>query len=184
MPKFESLGSLPKDRQFGELMKQVAAVRTMLERVWDNETAFQGIEITPSDTRSRGRCGVSSLYLAHFLSQQGVEATFTEGKIFVRNGVEDDHVWVELPSFGDEPLVVDVTSDQYKTPYGATWHIGQYDNEAPIIGRYVPEYRFAPDEVPHRKLLGRYALLEAKIASLPRWHQVRIVGRTSIAKTP
>jgi hypothetical protein len=174
MPKFERLSTFPLDRQPGELFRQSMAARAMLERVWDDRTAFQGITLQPDDVPSRGQCGVSSVWYARHLEAQGIDARVTEGKIYVRRfETGDDHVWVEVHDVTETPLIIDLTSDQYRTPFGATVHMGTYDNSDGIVGKYTPEVQFLPYEVPRKKLMARFALMQENIAHLPRRQQLR-----------
>lgn len=138
----------------------------MLEYAWSPETAYQGITYTPEDPPSRGQCGVSSLWLARFLVDKGVDAMFTEGIITI-DGRQEDHVWVEVVTEGT-PYVVDLTSDQYATPNGALVHIGQYESDSSVPFSYKPEQYFESYEVPRKKLLGRLAILEQIVDQLPR----------------
>lgn len=173
MNRLSRIDTLPKSHQGGEVFRHALATRAMLERVWDETTAFQGITLHPDDVPSRGQCGVSSLWLARHLAAQGVDARFVEGKIHLLSGEGDDHVWVEVQS-NSTPTVIDLTSDQYRSILGTSVHTGQYGSETDTIGRYTPEQSFDPGDVPRRKLLARFALLEQKIATLPRRHQVRV----------
>lgn len=165
------VGELPRDKQMMEVVHRSMAVRAMLERAWSPATAYQGITLTPEDVPARGQCGVSSLWLARYLAGQGLDAQFTEGKIHLLSGEGDEHVWVEARGVSDEPLVVDITSDQYRSVLGATVHIGKYADNDEVIGRYTPENYFDPYAVPRKKLLGRFALLEERLAGLPRRHR-------------
>lgn len=174
MAKLESIANREPDYRFGALVQHAIAARVMLECAWSRETAFQGIKLQPDDRPSRGQCGVSSLWFARHLQSQSVESLFTEGKIHLRSDVSDDHVWVEVRGIGEDPLVVDLTSDQYRSPLGTATHIGSYAEEAQTIGCYTPETHLSPDEVPRRKLLARFALLEQNIAQLPRRRQLRV----------
>ncbi len=163
----------PSTNSYAALVEYVLSARTMLERVWDDRTAFQGITLQPDDVISRGQCGVSSVWLSRYLLGQGFNAVYTEGKIHIPNDKGDDHVWVEVHGVADEPLVVDLTSDQYQTPWGSPMHVGLYADSSEIIGNYTPEYYFNPYEIPRKKLLARYAILEENIARLPRRYQLR-----------
>lgn len=158
----------PKPNRYLELAQIAMSTRTMLEHAWSPETAYQNITLQPTDTKSRGQCGVSSLWLSRHLVDQGFDAIFTEGKIHIPNDKGDDHVWVEVRGVADEPVVVDITSDQYQTVWGSAFHIGPYEDGNGVIGHYTPEWYFDPDEVPRKKLLARYAILENNIAKLPR----------------
>ncbi len=145
------------------LFEAAIQARNLLEKAWSPETAFQGIDLAPDDPPSRGQCGVSALWLARHLCKQGVDAHFTEGKIYL-DGLEDEYVWVEARRAGTQPLVVDLTSDQYQTPNRTTVHVGNYNSGPGTIGRYEPAHYFSPLEVPRRKLLARFAILEENIA--------------------
>lgn len=173
MNRLSRIDTLPKSYQGGEVFRHALATRAMLERVWDETTAFQGITLRPDDVPSRDQCGVSTLWLARHLLDQGVETRFVEGKIHLLSGNGDDHVWVEA-RLNDTPTVIDLTSDQYQSILGTSVHMGQYGSEADTIGRYTPEQYLDPYDVPRRKLMARYALLEQKIAMLPRRHRLRV----------
>ena len=170
--RHQRIAELPAERRTGEVFRHAMAARAMLERAWSAETAFQGITLTEDDVVSRGQCGVSSLWLARHFDAQGLDASFTEGKIHLLSGEGDEHVWVEVRGVADEPLVVDLTSDQYRSVLGASVHMGMYADSHETIGRYTPERRLSPDTVPRSKLLARYAILEQNIARLPRRHRV------------
>lgn len=101
--------------QYIALFQHALDVREMLERAWTNETAYQGIILQPDDPKSRGQCGVSSVLLSRYLLGMGYKTKFTEGLIYVANGEGDEHVWVEVQNEDEEPLVVDITSDQYNS---------------------------------------------------------------------
>lgn len=170
MPKIEPIPLGDADRALPSLFRHALAARTMLEKVWDDKTAFQGIELQPEDTPSRGQCGVSSVWFSRHLAKQGVEAYLTEGYMAI-NDFTDEHVWVEVRGLGPEPYVTDLTSDQYRTIHGTTVHVGQYGDE--LVCNYRPQEYFDPFTIPHKKLMARYALLESKIAQLPRRHRLR-----------
>jgi len=179
MPQIENIGSLELPRRPGETFRQAIAVRAMLEKAWDSRTAYQGITLADNDPISRGQCGVSNVWFGRFLQQQGVDTRFVEGKIYVKNHqVGDDHVWVEAHGISEQPLIIDITSDQYATIFGTPVHMGQYGDDG-IIGRYTPEQSFDPSHLPHKKLMARFALLEQNIASLPRRHRL-IVPKSKI----
>lgn len=163
---------LPSERRPGEVFRHAMAARAMLERAWSAETAFQGIALTEDDVAPRGQCGVSSLWLARYLNRQGLDVSFTEGRIHLLSGEGDEHVWVEVRGIADEPLVVDLTSDQYQSELGTSVHMGMYANDYETVGRYTPDQQLSPDNVPRRKLLARYAILEQNIARLPRRYRL------------
>lgn len=100
-----------------------------------------------------------------------MEAYFTEGLMAI-NGGTDEHVWIEARNIASEPYVIDITSDQYRTIHGTKVHIGVYGDEH--INNYRPREYFDPFNIPHKKLMARYALMETKIAKLPRRHQLRV----------
>lgn len=179
MQRFEAIPSLPPGERMGALFNQAVAARALLERAWDHSTAFQGIELLPTDTPSRGQCGVSGLWYSSFLVDQSVNARLVEGKIYVANKAGDDHVWVEVDGIADEPLVVDLTSDQYQTVFGTKVHVGTYADSTATVGRYTPEASFHPYNVPMRKLLARYALLEENITQVPKRYHLQISGKRS-----
>jgi len=161
------------------------SARRLLEQAWTCETAFQNITILADDAPSRGQCGVSSLWLSRLLVDRGFDAVFTEGKISIPNDMSDEHVWVEVCDEEQKPLVVDLTSDQYKTVWGSPVHIGEYENGRTITGGYTPERRFHPYDVPRKKLLGRLALLEESITELKtRRNYLCLITLSSIASTP
>ncbi len=155
-----------------DLFDEALAARILLEQVWSPETQFQGITPRPDDTPSRGQCGVSSLWFAQHLRRRGLEADFVEGVTYL-----DDqgapYVWIETQLLG-VTVVVDLTSDQYKTARGTRVHVGQYDSGPGLIGHYTPRERFSPAEVPRKKLLARYAILESHINDLSWWRKRRI----------
>jgi len=154
------------------LFDTAMAARDMLEHAWSPETAFQGIELQPSDPPSRGQCGVTALWLSRHLWQHGAQAYFTEG-IMHLDGLDEAYVWVEARQNGANPQVIDLTSDQFGTINGTRVHVGEYDSGPGTIGSYEPRQYFRPDEVPRRKLLARFAILEANIARLPRRQHMR-----------
>lgn len=170
MPKLERIPIGEPGRPIGALFRHALAARTMLEKAWDDQTAYQGIELTPQDVPSRGQCGVSAVWLGRHLVNQGVDAYFTEGAMNL-NGRADEHVWLEVRNIGTEPQVVDITSDQYRTIHGTSVHVGAYTDEH--IGGYYPRAYFSPFDLPHKKLMARYALLELNISRLPRRHRLR-----------
>lgn len=162
----------PEKNTYAYLFEYALATREFLEQhAWSNETAYQDIVLSSHDTASRGQCGVSSLWLARSLAKQGFNSMFTEGKIHIPNNKGNDHVWVEVRDAIEEPLVIDITSDQYQTVWGSPVHVGVYAEYNEVVGRYTPEQYFQPDNIPRKKLLGRYALLEAEIDRLPRRHR-------------
>lgn len=175
MPRFEKLSTISPEYRPGELFRQVLAARAMLENVWNPQTAFQGITLQADDVSSRGQCGVSSVWLSRHLEAQGVDARLTEGKIYVRNFEHgDDHVWVEVHAVADTPLIIDLTSDQYQTAFGTTVHMGVYNGEYGVVGKYTPEVQFSPQDIPRKKLMARYGLLLNSIDHLSRHLQVTI----------
>ena len=158
----------PTERNLGVSMHEIFdcafATRRLLEEAWSDETAFQGIELTPGDVASRGQCGVSSLWICRQLSEQGLDAMYVEGGMPV-NSWADEHVWAEV-IVGGRPIIIDLASDQYSNPLGSRVHVGEYSDET--FGRYEPSERFDPNNIPRKKLLARYAILESNISNLPR----------------
>ena len=144
------------------------AVRQVLELAWNSETAYQGIELQPNDAPSRGQCGVSSVFLSRVLSSHGFNAYFTEGIIGLDN-LDEEHVWVEVQDARQDgkPLVVDITNDQYQSTNGALVDIGVYGEGIGTIGSYLPLERFSPTDIPRKKLMARYALLERNVDRIP-----------------
>lgn len=157
-----SFSSLPAEQWPIALFDTALQARGLLESAWSAETAFQGIELQPHDMASRGQCGVSSLWLARHLWNQGVDAYFTEGKIHL-DELQEDFVWVEVRRPGLLSLVADLASDQFQTPNRTAVHIGTYNCGPGTIGCYEPLTHFAPYEIPRRKLLARFAILEKNI---------------------
>jgi len=151
------------------LLSEAIDTRLMLEHAWSPETAYQGIALQPKDVPSRGQCGVSSLYYALRMQERGFDMHFVEGVIHI-DGYRGEHVWAQEQGNGHEPTAIDLTSDQYRTLRGTSIHIGLYEDH-PGIGYYEPVEYFKPDKVPHKKMLARFALLQANIANLPRRHK-------------
>jgi hypothetical protein len=160
----------PVDMSMHDIFRQALHARGMLEHVWDDQTAFQGVlPLKPEDVVSRGQCGVSSIWFARYLHGLGCQALIVEGKIILGNGEKDDHVWVQAEPTGLK-LDVDITSDQYRTLFGTKVHVGQTGKgESGDPVQYAPEMSFDPFDVPRKKLMGRYALLENKVNKLPFW---------------
>lgn len=167
-PNFELL---PDDRWQPQLFEVALHARFMLERVWDEETAYQGIELTPNNVPSRGQCGVSSLWLARYLNRHAVNAFFVEGTLQL-DGQAREQVWVEARRARMSAQIIDLASDQYQTRDNTRVHVGMYGQYYDSIGVYDSEDIFHPHDVPRMKLLARYALLEQKIAKLPRRHRM------------
>ena len=167
-PNFELL---PDDRWQPQLVEVALHARFMLERVWDDETAYQGITLMPNDVASRGQCGVSSLWLARYLDRHGATVNFAEGTLHL-DGETYGHVWTEARRSGIGAQVLDLASDQYQSLNGNRIHIGMYGQHGDSVGLYDNQTLFHPNAVPRRKLLARYALLEQKIAKLPRRHRL------------
>jgi hypothetical protein len=166
MVRSESIPKNTPERGVPALFRAALQTRRILERAWDGGTAYQGITLSPDDVPSRGQCGVSSVWAARqLLTNLGVNAQFTEGKIHLGDHT-DDHVWVEVHDVAEVPLVVDVTSDQYQSLHGTTVHVGQYGDDPGVS--YEPIDHFDPYDIPRKKLMARYALLEQNIARLPR----------------
>lgn len=166
----ENLSQLADDQWLSAVANVAIAARPLLETYgWSPETAFQGITVTEEDVASRGQCGVSSLWVARHLRDKGAEAYFTEGRIQV-DQLNEPFVWVEVRRPDGPPIVVDVTSDQYQSTNGALVHVGRYNSGQGTIGHYDPEQWFDPYNMPHRKLLGRFAILEANMAR-PAWRR-------------
>lgn len=163
-----------KQSHHAALFEHALAARAMLERAWSDETAYQNIALQPGDPTSRGQCGVSSVWLSRYLLDLGFNAKFTEGLIYVASSTGNEHVWVEVQDELDERLVVDIASDQYQSPLGTAVHVGTYADTTETIGRYAPEQYFDPTNIPRKKLMGRYAILESNIANLPRRHRIRV----------
>ena len=170
--RHKSLPKIDLEQDMGGLFRFGLQARPLLEDAWDNRTAYQGIKLKPDDVPSRGQCGVSSVWIARQLSRAGVRALFTEGKINLGNMAED-HVWVEVHDIIEEPLILDLTSDQYQHILGTSLHVGRYGHDMGIA--YEPLEHFEPFAVPRKKLIGRYALLEQNIDQLTRpwWQRFR-----------
>jgi hypothetical protein len=174
MQHLRNIIDLPTPQRSGELFRHGLAARSLLERAWDSSTAYQGITLQLDDPASRGQCGVSSLWLAQYLEAQGLNALFTEGAIHLRDNAGDDHVWVEVQDIASEPLVLDITSDQYGSVLGTPVHLGTYSDSTETIGHYTVVDQFRPHEVPRKKLLARFALLQERITHVPRKYQLDI----------
>jgi hypothetical protein len=159
--------------RYAELFEHALAARQMLEHAWDERTAFQGITLLDSDVPSRGQCGVSSLWLARYLTRQGYDAHYTEGIIHIPNDMNNEHAWVEVRNAAETPIVVDPTSDQYQTPWGSSVHVGVYASEG-IIGHYTRDHYHDTFSIPHKRLMARFAILEENIARLPRRKQLHV----------
>ena len=160
------------ERCMSATCRQALAVRAMLEQVWDETTAFQGITLRPDDKPSRGQCGVSSVWLARFFAEQNLRAQVAEGFVSLKGGCsEDGHVWVNLETAAG-PLIVDVASDQWGQ-LGSIVHVGQYNAGHGDVGKYNLETLLDPLNVPRRKLMKRYGLLDQKVQALPRRKQVK-----------
>jgi hypothetical protein len=169
--KLERIPVGDHSRAMPALFRHALATRDMMERAWDDRTAYQGIVLQPDDPISRGQCGVTSTWFSRYLVRQGVDARFTEGTIELTNG-RDEHVWVEVHDIADEPLVVDLTSDQYRSVLGTSVHVGHYGSD--VIGHYQPKEHFDPFHLPQKKMMARFAILEANIARLPRRQRVAL----------
>jgi hypothetical protein len=174
MARNSDVSSLPNDRWSDMLFNEALTARIMLERAWSPETAYQGITLTPEDVPSRGQCGVTSLWFARHLRRRGVDAYFVEGRTHL-DGMDEEYVWVEARRPGVETRAIDLTSDQHQTFRGTMVNVGVYETEG-TISRYEPLLYFDPFEVPHKKMLGRFAILEANIARLPRRHRMKILS--------
>lgn len=144
------------------IFDQALRARHQLESAWSSETAYQGITLTPGDPQSRGQCGVSSLWLARTLLAKGYNAQFAEGTLNT-GSQEEDFVWVHLEAPSGETLVADVTSDQFQTVHGTGVHVGGYRSGPGIIGSYLLQRTFHPYEVPRKKLLRRFDILERNL---------------------
>ena len=181
MPRVEAIPFDNPERSVPVLFEHALVARTMLQRVWSPKTACEGIELHTDDMPSRGQSGVSSLWLARHLVDQGVDAKFIEGMIDLPSQNED-HVWVEVHGLTSEPLVVDLTSDQYRNPHGTRVHLGMYGDSP--VGSYQPVDRHEPYDVKRRKLLARYALLKDSIVALPARHRIQVIRSTTSSHQP
>jgi hypothetical protein len=80
--------------------------RALLSQGWSPATAIE---------RSRGQCGVSSVWLARILDQgSSIGSTFCHGSVVVGgHEVEDlvDHCWLEISEAGDD-FILDLTCNQ------------------------------------------------------------------------
>lgn len=168
MPRHRSVEERVTEHGMSGVFDYVFAGRKVLERAWDSDTMYQGIVPSLDDPASRGQCGVSSVWLSRRLSDLGVNTLFTEGRIHLGD-MTAEHVWVEVRDVSDEPLIADIASDQYQNLLGAKIHVGRYGHDTGIS--YEPLTHFEPYDIPRKKLMARYALLEANINNLPRRHR-------------
>lgn len=136
--------------------------RLCLERAWSHETAHHSVVHQDGEPLSRGQCGVSSVWLARQLIQRGYQAQVAEGTIEVDH-LHEGFVWVQVEQPDAEPLVVDITSDQFGSFHGNRVHVGVYNDESDTIGCYTLAELFDPYANMHRKLMRRYALLEQNV---------------------
>jgi hypothetical protein len=157
------------------LLHLVNHAHNVLERAWDEDTAYQGIELADDDPVSRGQCGVSSLWFARYLANLGIAAQYVEGSI--RYADFDDPVemvWVEVRA-GGKVKRVDLTNNQYPSLYRSGWSIDDVTHDGTTVS-YLESERHSPDNIPHRRLLGRYAILEARVNDLPFWRTWHLPG--------
>ncbi|HSX00550.1 MAG TPA: hypothetical protein VLH38_05955 [Patescibacteria group bacterium] len=136
--------------------------RQRLERAWSHETAHHSVVHQDGEPISRGQCGVSSVWLTRQLLERGYQARVAEGTIET-DDLHEGFVWVQVERSHTEPLVVDITSDQFGSLHGNRVHVGQYSSGPGTIGSYVLSELFDPYANTHRKLMRRYALLEQNV---------------------
>lgn len=168
-----------------ELFSYAVGARSRLEAVWDGTTALQGLEVKPNDPISRGQCGVASLWIARELADYGCDAVFVEGAILLDLAgvtVPDQHCWVEVGLPGDEAKrIVDVTADQYGTLDGSIVFVGiSASEDSPQCYVRDSEHVHDPYDIPHRKLLARYTILEARMRATGRMRRRQSARRDGI----
>lgn len=173
---YPNLSEVPPELFVNTLVNESEAMRTMLAYIWNDETRYQGIEPRADDTPSRGQCGVSSLKLSRHLGAHAgdlVNISFVEG-LTQSEGLNDELVWAEAVREGMPPLAVDITHDQYRTLQGQGLHVhvGPYEKAPENLGRYVAHERYSPWQVPRKKLLRRFGIMENRIRHLPPWRRM------------
>lgn len=161
----------PIELDMAVVFRQAANARTMLERVWDDTTAHHSVvPVGANQPVSRGQCGVSSVWLARYLSGQGYQAFVAEGVATFGRQQDEGYVWVELEDPDpNRPMVVDIASDQFMTLFGTSVHVGFNGDDLPVT--YTKEQTFSPFDVPRRKLMARYAILEGRVNNLWPWQR-------------
>jgi hypothetical protein len=173
--ELDAASAIP-DLSMNAIFHHAMAARAALERVWDDQTAFHGVlPLGPEEPDSRGQCGVSSVWLARYLSGIGFQAMVAEGVVVLGNDREEDFVWVRARG-SDGEYDADITSDQFRTLFGSKVHVGQADRGAagdPVI--YRAEILHDSYDVPRRKLMARYNYLENRVNDLSWWHRRHLV---------
>lgn len=152
----------PLEPSVHEIFAIALEERQRLERAWSPATAHHSITHHSDQPISRGQCGVSSVWLTRRLLERGYQAQVAEGTIET-DDLHEGFVWVQLERANADPLVVDITSDQFGSLHGVRVHVGRYDSGPGSIGSYVLFELFDPYANVHRKLMRRHALLEQRI---------------------
>lgn len=156
-----------------------------LQRAWSEQTAHHSVvPLEPDDDSSRGQCGVSSVWTARQLCGEGYEAVVAEGMLQLTPDYFEPYVWVEVARARGGPLVVDVANRQFHELQRDGWYVGQTgqdDTDEPVGSFVRPRVYWAdtwhnPFDVPRKKLMRRYQLLEEAIQHPYRQRGRRVLG--------
>jgi hypothetical protein len=104
-----------KGSSITQIENDIHELRNSMENIWSETTRYHSTTFHHNDHKSKGQCGVSSMYLAKHLQEQGYDVRFCEGNVSFdgRNQIEN-HCWLKLLNYGSQKdtVIVDITADQ------------------------------------------------------------------------
>jgi hypothetical protein len=151
---------------------------------------FQGWSPATAIDRSRGQCGVSSVWLGRVLAQDfSISSTFCHGRVDVSgNTVEDlaDHCWLEISGAGDD-FILDLTCNQAPT-FEREMILASKATLALEDVQYVPDERVDISDLLNNPVWPRYerlllAMVLRIVTAVGGWFSLATIFRESADKS-
>lgn len=151
-------------------LDQLFQYRMRLERAWSDQTIHPSyLSVTDRGPRSRGQCGVSSVWLARELRKKHhADATYCYGDLVFtdsRHRPVLHHCWIEIGSEGDPSRhVIDITCDQAE----ALDEPVLYQRHDELVRQgldYRARTRLTLDELPDDRVWHRFLALSDAVDS-------------------
>ena len=178
VPTEAYLEAAPRERRLPEIRSEqwrdrLRLYRKLLEEAWSTRTIHPSYltDHASPQPRSRGQCGVSSVWLTKELRRSySTEATYCFGDLIFTNGEAEPvqhHCWVEIGADDDpQRVVIDLTFDQSDLPEEPVL----CDNYAELRGRgldYRAFNRLSLEKLPDDRVWQRFLALCDVIADPP-----------------
>lgn len=145
---------------------EVFEMRTILEKLWDDNTRYHRTTNTDINHLSKGQCGVSSLLLGRKLKNKGYSVMFCTGNMIFRDKSLSisNHCWIVLKRYGNQKsdIIIDLTADQ--NGYSKKIIFNTKDDLEKLNIVYELTSEIDPYEINNQHLLKRLEYLEEKLS--------------------